>query len=316
MITAVRDISHYNIIPNYPAFRAASSAVQIKVTESTNYIDPMFGRHFVGTAGMFQAAYHFARPVSIVDQIAHFLATKAWCGPWDRPDMLDCEFAGITPAFIRALVAEYRRQSGNQKVQVYIGLHDIVTSCPPELWWDPDIYIQVSRYRKIGPPNDPNTWGAHLGFDHPGLSTYQWDDATPFYPGGPLGDVSFDRVPVTFGGNVMSGEADKLITDFNTKLKAITDATDAGKLDPKITGPVIHKANYDVLIDALGAAQRVEITLRDALFPMFAGLVADLAKTMAVATAIAADVAVIKAVQTGQPTTFVIEPNTFTLKPE
>lgn len=56
----------------------------------------------------------------------------------------------------------------------------------------------------------------------------------------------------------MSGEADKLISDMNIQLARIKAATDAGKLDPKITGPVINKANYDVLIDAFGAAQRAE----------------------------------------------------------
>jgi len=160
-MSTVRDISHHNTIGDYPEFR------------------------------------RFARPVSIPQQISHFLDRKTAIGTWERPDMLDCEFVGITGGFIRALKDEYRRQSGISQVQIYIGLHDIITTCPPNQWWDEDVYIQVARYRKIGPPDNPDAWRTHLGFDHPGLSTYQWDNATPFYPGGPTGDVSYDRVVVS-----------------------------------------------------------------------------------------------------------------------
>lgn len=301
MINRVRDISHHNLIKDYAAFRANAGDVQIKVTESTAYIDPAAPTHYHYTNGMRRAPYHFARPVNLPSQISNFLVTKDALGKWERPDMLDCEFPGITGAFIAALVAEYRRQSGIRKVQVYIGLHDILTSCPPSGWWDSDIYIQVSRYRKIGPPTADN-WANHLGFDHPGLSTYQWDNETPFYPGGALGDISYDRSPVLFGGgNVMSGEADKLISDMNIKLARIKTDTDAGRLDIAQTKYVINKDNYDVLIDAFGAAQRVEPKV-DSLLKLLMGIVAD--------------IAAIKAAQTGQPTTFVIEPSTFTLKPE
>lgn len=202
-MSTVRDISHHNTISDYPAFRANASDVQIKITESTTFIDSAGLVHHRGCNGMRRAPYHFARPVSLSEQISHYLKIKRDIGPWERPDMLDCEFSGITGAFIRELVAEYRRQSGIQKVQVYIGLHDIVTTCPPSQWWDDSIYIQVARYRKIGPPLDPNNWRNHLGFDHPGLSTYQWDNANPFYRGGPAGDVSFDRVFVGKQGDEM-----------------------------------------------------------------------------------------------------------------
>lgn len=193
-MSKVRDISHHNTIENYPAFRAHAESVQIKITESTGFVDNAAARHKNGCSGMRRAPYHFARPISIPQQIAHFLQRKAALGSWERPDMLDCEFSGITGAFIKALKDEYRRQSGIDLVQIYIGLHDIVTTCPPSQWWDQDVYIQVARYRKIGPPLFADNWGSHLGFDHPGLSTYQWDNATSFYPNGPIGDVSFDRV--------------------------------------------------------------------------------------------------------------------------
>lgn len=207
-MSTVRDISHHNTIGNYAAFRANAHSVQIKITESTGFIDNAAAQHKNGCSGMQRAPYHFARPISIPQQISHFLNRKAFLGKWERPDMLDCEFAGITGTFIRALKDEYRRQSGISQVQIYIGLHDILTSCPPSQWWDEDVFIQVARYRKIGAPSNPDAWRTHLGFDHIGLSTYQWDNATPFYPGGPIGDISFDRVPVTYGGEMAVDSTD------------------------------------------------------------------------------------------------------------
>lgn len=220
-MSVVRDISHHNTIGNYTAFRAFAESVQIKITESTSFNDPMAAVHKDGCLGMQRAPYHFARPVSIPAQVAHFLDRKAYLGKWERPDMLDCEFPGITGAFINALKKEYRNQSGISRVQIYVGLHDIVTSCPPSQWWDEDVYMQVARYRKIGAPDNPDDWGNHLGFDHPGLATYQWDNASPFYPGGPVGDVSYDRVWVT---NVLN-QPEEYVSDYTIVGRTAADAT-------------------------------------------------------------------------------------------
>lgn len=215
-MSTVRDISHHQTGINYAAFRSNTNSVQIKITESTDFVDDAAwsngvpGRHYRGCAGISRAPYHFARPVSVQQQIAHFLNIKRSIGNWERVDMLDCEFAGVTGAFIRALKDEYRRQSGISRVQIYVGLHDLITSCPPNQWWDADVYIQAARYRKIGAPDNPDDWRTHLGFDHPGLSTYQWDNAWPFYPGGPVGDISYDRIVV--GGKAMAGLDDQNAT--------------------------------------------------------------------------------------------------------
>lgn len=195
-MSTVRDISHHNTIPNYRALCANTQAVQIKITESTAFKDSAAQQHHDSCQGIERAPYHFAQPVSIPQQIAHFLARKAAIGSWERIDMLDCEFAGITGAFVRALKDEYRRQSGMSPVQIYLGLHDVITTCPPSQWWDEDVSMQVARYRKIGAPDNPDAWRTHLGFDHMGLTTYQWDNAIPFYPGGPIGDISYDRVTI------------------------------------------------------------------------------------------------------------------------
>src|ERR1051326_301188 len=157
VLRRVKDISHWNTIASYPAFRADTHEVQIKVSESTGFIDDKAASHYRGCGGIPRAPYHFVQPVNLAAQIAHFLRQKNAIGRWERVDMLDCEFKGITGAFIRAIVAEYRRQTNIQQVQVYIGFYDITHACPPSLWWDEDISMQVARYRKIGAPTDRKT---------------------------------------------------------------------------------------------------------------------------------------------------------------
>jgi len=187
-----RDLSHHNPVGNYAAARAGTDWVHLKITESTSFVDPMAVQHHRGFAGIPRGAYHFARPVSIPAQVTHFLARKKAIGPWERFDMLDCEFLGVTARFIRDLVAEYRQQSGNDRVYVYSGVYELNNACRPELWWDPGCLIWAARYRKIGAP-PPVAWATHLGFDHPGLAVYQWDNATALPGAGPT-DINTQRI--------------------------------------------------------------------------------------------------------------------------
>ena len=257
MLYTVRDISHYNTIGNYPEFCKHTTRVQIKISEGLSIGDGLAATHHAGTAGLQRAPYHFARPVDYRTQISNFLSRKKNIGEWEGPDMLDCEFEGIYPEFIRTLVAEYRKQSDIKTVQVYIGLSNIKNNCPIDLWWDPDIFIQVARYRKTDTnAGDPDKWKLDFGFDHEGITSYQWDNTWPFYPNGPRGDISYDRIPIV-GGNIMSGEADALIKAVSDRLMQIKAATDRGELKVENTKYVIAPKNLpDVVIDALGAAQQ------------------------------------------------------------
>lgn len=208
-VSSGRDISHHNTISNYDAARGGADWWQIKVTESTGFVDPAAKTHYRGLAGDPRGPYHFARPVSIPDQIGLFLAVKKQIGPWERLDMLDCEFAGVNSKFIRDLVAEYRRQSGVRRVLVYVGYSDLREACNPAGWYDEDTPIWAARYRKIGPPSGPDAWKTHLGWDHPGLAVYQWDNATPL-AGGPPCDVNSQRMGLGSGGNDMPLNNDDL----------------------------------------------------------------------------------------------------------
>ena len=201
-----RDLSHHNTISDYDAARAATNWVQIKITESTTYVDPMAAQHYRGFAGVARGAYHFARPGGLPEQIRNFLARKNAIGPWERPDMLDCEFDGVTGTFIRDLVAEYRTQFGQQLVLVYCGVALLKTSCDPALWYDTNTPIWAARYRKIGAPAGPDDWARHLGWDHPGLAIYQWDNDAPL-PGGATTDINAQRIAL--GPGSQEGDMDQ-----------------------------------------------------------------------------------------------------------
>lgn len=208
-VSSGRDISHHNTITNYDQARGASDWFQIKVTESTDFVDDKADNHYAGLAGKPRGPYHFARPVSLSAQIKHFLATKNDIGSWERLDMLDCEFPGVNSKFIRDLVAEYRKQSGIQRVLIYVGYSDLKNTCDPAGWYDENTPIWAARYRKIGPPAGPDSWKTHLQWDHPGLTIYQWDNAAPLAGGGPT-DINSQRVGSASGGNDMPLNSDDL----------------------------------------------------------------------------------------------------------
>jgi hypothetical protein len=199
--TSGRDLSHHNSIRDYGAARGDTDWVQLKITEGTDFVDPSAATHYGGFAGRPRGPYHFAQPVDVRAQIAHFLRTKAAFGSWERQDMLDCEFLGVNAGFLRALVAEHQNQSGAERRYVYIGVSDLKGPCDPTLWWTPDVDLWVPRYRKGGRPvnldtgqPDDATWGSYLGFWHPAIRVVQYDDATPL-AGGPATDISDEKVP-------------------------------------------------------------------------------------------------------------------------
>lgn len=208
-VSSGRDISHHNTINHYDLARDSADWFQIKVTESTDFVDDAADDHHAGLAGKPRGPYHFARPGSLSGQIRHFLSVKNGIGSWERLDMLDCEFPGVTSKFIRDLVAEYRKQSGIQKVLVYVGYSDLTHACDPAGWYDENTPIWAARYRKIGPPAGPDSWRTHLQWDHPGLAIYQWDNAAPMAGGGPT-DINSQRVGSASGGNNMPLNADDL----------------------------------------------------------------------------------------------------------
>lgn len=223
-----RDISHHNPIHNYNAARGSTDWWQIKVTESNTFIDSGAVQHYLGLAGDDRGAYHFARPGNFSTQINWFLNRKNFIGRmgngWERPDMLDCEFPGVDASFIKGLVAEYRRQSGIRRVLVYVGYSDLRGACNPSGWYDADTPIWAARYRKLGPPTGPDAWKTHLGWDHPGLAIYQWDNASAC-PGGDRTDINAQRLDVKVVDDDMN-LSDKIINPHTQQeLGTLNDVT-------------------------------------------------------------------------------------------
>lgn len=265
-----RDISHHNTITNYSEARRTTDWWQIKVSESDNFTDSAAAQHYRGLEGDPRGAYHFARPSDLAKQVGWFLGRKHNIGPWERPDMLDCEFPGVTSAFIKALVAEYRRQSGNYLVLVYVGFSDLRGSCNPSGWYDEGTPIWAARYRKIGPPASPDTWKTHLGWDHPGLTTYQWDNAAPMSGGNPT-DINFERMDLSGGPDMTTSKEvwDELIQvrDKEQKIPArdmMTFTNDAAwKAANAAAETAAHMAALDGTLDANQATLLAAISNRE-----------------------------------------------------
>lgn len=235
------DVSHWQTIADYERAKRAIDWVQIKLTEGTVFTDPGAATHHRGFDGIPRGAYHFARPsISTRDQVAYFLARKAEIGAWERPDMLDAETAGTTAGFVKALIAEYRRQSGRHLVLVY-------SPVDPAGWWDEGCVIWRARYRRIGAPKGPDDWARHLGWDHLGLGIYQWDDQWPL-PGGPLVDINSQRVSLA----EQEDEDEMAIADieqaFNNK---IADYQKGGM--PGLDGMNFGRAVAELYVTVAGA---------------------------------------------------------------
>lgn len=185
-------------ITDYARARAAVDWVQIKISEGTGFIDPGAAIHYHGFGGKPRGAYHFARAgVDVQRQMRLFMSRKGDIGPWERLDMLDIESPGTgTADFMRRVIDEYRAASGQAQVLVY-------GSVSPTGWVDNNIWLWRPRYRHIGPPKGPDDWANHLGWDHPRLAIYQWDDKWPL-PGGGLVDIDSQRLALVGEDDDMS----------------------------------------------------------------------------------------------------------------
>jgi GH25 family lysozyme M1 (1,4-beta-N-acetylmuramidase) len=162
------DISHYNTCTNYSAAKAAVDWVYIKVTEGSSIVDPAIATHYNGFAGKPRGAYHFMHG-STSAEVAEFVS-QVKARSWELPPMLDAEYSGVTGAAIRAFLAEYQRQTGEELTVVYSSKALLSGACAPSTFASPRTIIWAARYYANTP--DFST----LGWDHPQLGIYQyWD---------------------------------------------------------------------------------------------------------------------------------------------
>lgn len=179
------DVSHYNVISNYDLARAAVNWVYIKATDGISLIDQYFwdsnhnrpGDHYRGFAGIPRGAYHFSEGGSVSSEVTHFVSLWKRC-PTELDPMLDAEFSGVNSAYIQAWIAEFRRQSGHQRIWVYSSASLFQGPCNPSGFADNNTPLWAARYRKLGTPyvNGNSNQGWNIGWSHPLLGCYQWDD--------------------------------------------------------------------------------------------------------------------------------------------
>lgn len=175
----VADISSHQQIDNYDFFRNAFDAFYIKCTESDNYVNPLWKEQNRGLAGKPRAPYHFLgdrAPYS--DQVSKFISEYKQA-QWDWGPVLDSEFSGIaeepTSVDIKNWIAEWRRQSGNYLIYVYLGVNAWKTVANPYQWADSGTRIIVAHYWQ----NNYDTAFQDAGVSHPNLDGVQyWNQGT------------------------------------------------------------------------------------------------------------------------------------------
>ncbi|WP_329064862.1 glycoside hydrolase family 25 protein [Amycolatopsis sp. NBC_01480] len=183
------DISHHNVCTDYAAAKSAVDWVYIKVTEGSSFVDPSIDEHHGGFAGKPRGPYHFMRGSSAAE-VATFVA-QVRARAWELPPMLDAEYQGVTSAGIKAFLAEYQRQTGQELTVVYSSESLFTGACNPAGFITGNTVLWAARYSQNSA--DFST----LGWDHPQLGIYQyWDKG--FIPGF-AGGIDLDIARVDLG---------------------------------------------------------------------------------------------------------------------
>jgi lysozyme len=169
------DISHYNTVQDWNAVHGNNiSYALLKVTESTDYVDPSAAGYADGArgAGIAAGGYHFARPVDVAGQVAHFadrLNERGLLAPgsvWPALDM-EADGFGDPNGFVRDFIAQFRQRTNAPGVLVYANLNWWTTILRPDDWAGDGVLLWIARYN--GDPGNP-------GWAHPKLALHQHSD--------------------------------------------------------------------------------------------------------------------------------------------
>ena len=162
------DISHWQGSVNWAQVRSDGITFAfMKATEGTSYVDPTLQTNWTGaqSAGIYRAAYHFARPSTAAGSAAtqaRFFVSKAgvFQGVGDLPPVLDLEATGgLGPAALRSWVA------------TWLATVEQLTGRTPILYFSPSFWVDhlgnstaFSRYPlwianyTTGAPTVPGGW--------------------------------------------------------------------------------------------------------------------------------------------------------------
>src|SRR5439155_8184076 len=125
------DLSNWNRVDDWGAVRANNiSFASIKVSESTDFVDPAAGNHTEGarSVGIYPGGYHFARNADLdtqVDVFAGQLHDHGLLGADSFPPMLDMEsddLRGNANEFVAAFTGKLRAITGVAQLAVYANL--------------------------------------------------------------------------------------------------------------------------------------------------------------------------------------------------
>lgn len=198
------DVSHHNVINNYDKAKSSINWVYIKSSEGSTIVDQYFwnslqnkpGDHYRGFGGIPRGAYHYTDVGSIKAEVQLFISLWKKC-PTELDPMLDAEAKGINSSYIRSWIEEFRNQTGHQRIWVYSSVALFEGVCNPNGFADENTPLWAARYRKLGSPyiNGNPASGWNIGWNHPMLGCYQWDDAQSL-AGGSLVDADVSRVPL------------------------------------------------------------------------------------------------------------------------
>lgn len=166
------DISHHNAVDDWKAVRGNNITYTIlKVTESVDFIDDAATGHNIGARdqGIVTGGYHFARPVDVGQQVAHFAAQLNARKLIDRGSLwptldMEAEGFGNPNAFVADFIRQFRDRTGVRGMIVYANLNWFQNILRPDDWADDNVLLWIARYN--GDPGNP-------GWAHPRLALHQ-----------------------------------------------------------------------------------------------------------------------------------------------
>ena len=167
------DLSNWNRVDDWGAVRADNiSFASIKVSESTDFVDPEAGNHTEGarSVGIYPGGYHFARNADLdtqVDVFAGQLHDHGLLGADSFPPMLDMEsddLRGNANEFVAAFTGKLRAITGVAQLAVYANLDWWTNVLRPDDWADGTVFLWVADWN--GDPGNPR-------WTHPRLALHQ-----------------------------------------------------------------------------------------------------------------------------------------------
>jgi hypothetical protein len=211
------DLSENQTVTDYGKLNAAIDFAYLRVFRSNGLQDKKWRAFYDGITKP-KAPYLFLRPVSQQSFASQMQTFWGWASDvaWQWGPVLDCEYAGITGAQIKAAIAACRTVTGMHTVYVYVGRGDLVGAAKPETFvTDTGVRLIAARYFAN---NRASAW-TNLGFDHSQLDVTQfWNNGRVPGIAGAV-DLNTARRITGLATSVVKEEDDMALTDMLPPVK-------------------------------------------------------------------------------------------------